>query len=219
MKKLLLALTLLTIVFSGCRKETDFEAFEFGYEYFPNFTGSFIEYRVEHITHGIDSDTSIYFMREFVAESFLDNQNHPATMIERSVRNSITEPYQIEKMLVQKRTQTSAQRFEDNQRFVVLNFPLRQGHSWDGNAYNTNEPWEYMMLLPGIPHQVGPFTFDETITIRQRDNVNLVEQQIAWEVYAKDIGLIEKYYKNITFQNFELSGVEFHWKIIGFGSN
>jgi hypothetical protein len=158
-------------------------------------------------------------MREFITESFLDNQNHPATMVERSIRFSVTEPYQVQKVLAQKRTHTSAQRFEDNQRFVLLTFPLRGGNTWDGNAYNVQDRWDYVMLEPGVPHQVGPFTFDETVRVNQRDNVNLIEQQVAWEVYAKDIGLIEKYYKNLSFQNFEIVGEEFHWKVTGFGSN
>jgi hypothetical protein len=217
MKKRLLIAFSLILVMAGCRKDPDFDLINFGYEYFPNLTGSFIEYRVQHITFGITTDTTEYFMREFVSETFIDNVGTPANIVERAVRSSVDEPYTTQLVFTQKRTPTNAQRVIDNQRVIHMVFPLQTGQSWDGNGHNVMEPWMFSTGPIGVAHSVGPLTFDETVRINQRENVNLVEQQIAWEVYAKGIGLVERYYKNVAFQNFELVGEEFHWRITGFG--
>lgn len=205
---------------AGCAKEPSYEAIDFHYDYFPNLTGGFIEYQVQEINHDAGvSDTLNYFMREFVAESFIDGNGHTATRVERSVRLSLDDEYELVEVIEQKRTPTNAQRVEDNQRYVVMVFPLTEGETWDGNAYNVMDPWDYVSGPVAQPYQVGFYSFDETVRIDQRNNINLVEQQEAWEVYARNVGLIQKHYKNLSFQNFELTGSELYLSVIGFGSN
>ncbi len=203
---------------AGCKKEPNYEEIEFGYEYFPNLTGSFIEYQVQTIQYGETNDTTVYFLRELIAESFVDAVGHPATRVERYKRQNILETYVLDEVWVQKRTATLAERVEDNQRYIRLVFPPEVGKSWNGNAYNTFEQWDYTITSIGESTTIGAFTFDETLRVNQRDNVNLIEQQVAWEVYAKDVGLIEKYYKNLEFQDFVITGEETEMRVIGFGS-
>jgi hypothetical protein len=208
------------LLLTGCAKEPSYDAIDFHYDYFPNLTGGFVEYQVQEITHDAGtSDTLNYFMREFVAESFIDGNGHTATRIERSIRFALTDDYELVQVLEQKRTPTNAQRVEDNQRYVVMVFPLAEGETWDGNAYNVMDRWDYVAGPVAQPYQVGFYDFDETVRIDQRNSVNLVEQQVAWEVYARNVGLIQKHYKNLTFQNFEITGSELYLSVIGFGSN
>ncbi len=218
MKHLYLSLALLIVLASGCKKEPDYEAIDLGYDYFPNLTDSFIEYKVNTILYGTTNDTLEYFLREYIAESFIDVIGHPSTRIERSKRNSINEPYQLEEVWSQKRTTTAVERVEDNQRYIRFIFPPEEGRTWNGNAYNTLDDWEYEFIDVDVPRTYGAFTFDQTAFIQQRDNVNLVEQQVAYEVYARGIGLIEKYYKNLSFQGGQIVGEETEMRVIGFGS-
>lgn len=218
MKHLYLFFALLIVLFSSCRKDPDYEEIDLAYDYFPNLTDSFIEYKVNTILYGTTNDTLEYYLREYIAESFIDVIGHPSTRVERFKRNSPDEPYQLDEVWVQKRMTTAVERVEDNQRYIRFIFPPEEGRTWDGNAYNTFDPWEYEFIEVGVPRTVGPFSFEETAFIQQRDNVNIVEQQVAYEVYARGIGLIEKYYRNLSFQGGEIVGEETEMRVIGFGS-
>lgn len=218
MKHLYLSCALLIVLFSGCRKEPDYEAIDLAYDYFPNLTDSFIEYQVNTIVYGTTNDTLQYLLREYISESFIDAIGHPSTRVERSVRSTINEPYQLVEVWSQKRTTTAVERVEDNQRFIRFIFPPEKGRAWNGNAYNTLDEWNYEFVEIGVPRTIGAFTFDETAFIQQRDNVNLVEQQVAYEVYARGVGLIEKYYRNLSFQGGQIVGEETEMRVIGFGS-
>jgi hypothetical protein len=217
MKRYVLLALLVGVALSSCKKEVDYEAIDLGYDYFPNQVGAFIDYRVDSIHYGTTVDTVMYFLREVIADQFIDGEGSLATQVERYKKPNMQADYVLTDVWVQKRTPTTAERIEENERFVRLVFPLEAGKTWNGNAYNTREAWNYSYATPDQPYQAGPLTFPKTVRVNQRNNVNLVDQQIAWEVYASGFGLIYKYYKNLSFQNFEITGVDMEMVVIGYG--
>ena len=68
-------------------------------------------------------------------------------------------------------------------------------------------------------YTVGDFTFDSTLVVNQRDNINIIDLETAYEVYARDVGLIEKHYtdqvKSIN-SGLVTSGTSMTWTLIDY---
>ncbi|MCH2200055.1 MAG: hypothetical protein MK081_14855 [Flavobacteriales bacterium] len=215
-----LLFTILTgaAILSGCTKETDFEAIDLGYDYFPNIEGTFIEYEVDSINYGIEVDTVHFYLKEVIAEEFIDDEGNLATRIERFKKFNMDDEYVLTDVWVQKRTSTTAERIEENFRYVRLAFPVETGEVWDGNAYNIEEAWDYTYTAIGVSYNNGVLPFSNTLRVRQRENINLVDQESAWEVYARGIGLVHKKLTDLNYQFFEITGVDMEMRAIAFGT-
>ena len=217
--KYFVGLFVLVLVLAACKKtETDFEEINLGYEYFPTATGYFIDYEVDSISHNITIDTTQFYLREVMVEDFIDEEGQLAWRVERYKKNNLQDTFQLTDVWVQKRTTTSAERFEENQRFVRLIFPVNEGKSWNGNAYNTSEPWNYNYTNVDEPYSLDLLSFSKTLTVNQRNNINLVDHEIAYEVYAYGVGMVYKQLTDLEYQNFQVTGVEVEMKAIGYGT-
>ena len=206
-------------LFSSCKKEVDVEAIRFGYEYFPTEVGTYRIYLVDSIGHDITSDTARFQIMEVIEDEFTDNIGQPSYSIGRYKRYSNSDDWIFQAVWVEKKTTTFAQRVEDNQRFVRLVFPVKEDQVWDGNAFNTLPAWNYSYSGIGAARLIGPFNFSNTITVNQRNNVNLVDQEIASEIYAADIGLIYKKLIDLNIQEDGLTGIELEMSILSYGQN
>lgn len=216
-RQLPILMSLVIITFSACKKETDLESIDLGYDYFPNAIGSFIEYEVDSIHYGIEVDTTHYWLMELVAEDFFDNEGNLAMKLERYKKFAVDGDYQLTDVWVQKRTSTTAERVEENVRYVRMIFPMEEGKSWDGNAYNPIDSWNYTFTNVSEPHENGALIFSNTVRVDQRYNVNLIDQEIAWEVYARNIGLVHKKLTDLNYQDFTVTGVDMEMWAINYG--
>lgn len=216
-RHLLLALFCGAFVF-GCKKKTDYEAIDFGYNYFPNGLSTYIDYEVDSISYGTINDTTHFFLREKVAEEFVDNEGQLATRLERYKRPNLDADWTLTDVWFQKRTTTTAERVEENIRYVRLTFPIKPENNWDGNVYNTEDVWNYRYSNIAVPYEMNGQTFEKTLRVNQRNNINLIDQEDAWEVYAEGIGLIHKKLTDLTFQNQEIVGVSYEMRVIDYGT-
>jgi hypothetical protein len=96
---------------------------------------------------------------------------------------------------------------EQNQRFILMVSPIREGFSWMGNKFiNTlSDPqrqyldgWNYCWKGIGLPFTSGSKIFQQTATVEMRndsindgrDKTRYFSKDIARDVYARNIGLI-----------------------------
>lgn len=215
MKKFLLVLLAGTLLFS-CKKKEEPE-FDFGYNYFPVTGGTYRHYLVDSIGHDITSDTSAYQIKEVLSLSYIDDTGHPAVNVMRYKRYQNGQPWVLQSVWVQQRKPTTAERVENNERFVRMVFPIQEDKIWDGNAFNTQDPWFYSYSNIGGMYEVGPFDFENTVVVNQRNNVNLIDQEIAYEVYAENIGMIFKRLVDLNVQEDGIRGIELEMRLIDFG--
>ena len=168
---------------------------DLGYGYFPTNVGHFIIYDVVSIEHDnpIDKhDTSLFQIMEVVESTFLDNENRETQRIERYIRNNSTLPWVIKDIWFSNLTVTTAEKVEENERFVKLTFPVSLGKTWNGNALNSMDVWDYEYTEVDAPYANNDLSFDSTATVLQIDEENLVEKNYAIEIFAKNIGMIHK---------------------------
>ena len=92
------------------------------------------------------------------------------------------------------RTATSAEKVEENVRYVKLKFPVKEDQKWNGNIQNTLTEWNYSYNFFDLSRTVGGIKFDSVLQVDQYDDEskNLVERTLYIEKYARNVGLIHK---------------------------
>lgn len=212
----------ITLFYSSCKEETVDPPF-LGYEYFPNEANTWVEYKVDSIRYDdqFGHDTFNFELREIIESKFIDNEGRDAQRIERYKRGDSTANWQIRDVWYANLTNTTAEKVEENVRFVKLNFPLKLDRPWDGNIFNTMDEQEYEIIKLNEPYSINGMSFDSTVTVLHIDFVTLVSEDYSIEVYAKNIGLVhKKFISTVLDQSTGLikTGKEFEYIITGYGS-
>lgn len=205
--------------FASCKpEEQDLSIIELGYDYFPNKVGSYIIYEVDSTYYGIVEENFTYQIKEVISDQFVDDIGQPAVMVERYLRHFANQPWILADVWVQKRTTTAAERVEENARFIKLEFPIVEGGTWSGNAYNNLGDWEYTYENVDMPADIGELEFSRALKVNQLYSVNLVEQHIANEIYAYGIGMVAKQFTDVVYQNGDPSGVDIRYRAIAYSN-
>lgn len=195
-----LSVVLFLIAFWGC-KRTEEEQPDMGYNYVPLEVGHYIIYEVDSIVYNdFNGDTLHYHyqLKELIESTYADNAGRPTQRLERYIRyynDSVSIdslPWSIARVWNMTRTNTELERMEENQRYLRLRFPPRDGQSWDGNVYNALGSWEYVYADVDVPFSSGSLQWDSTLLVKQKDETNLINRRYYAERYARNIGLIEK---------------------------
>lgn len=201
-KKLLYILLVLPVLFFSCTDENSNTPEVFtGKDYFPLETGHALIYRITEITIDKPSDfydTTVYYLKEIIDIPLIDNEGDTAYRVERYVRYSEDENWLINSVWSAKTTDNTAEKVEENYRFVKIRFPAREDYSWNGNIFNENEDQEYRISSVNKSYQTGDYVFDSCLTVMQDSSSSLIHKNLACEIYALHTGLI---YKEMTYLN------------------
>ncbi|MCH8330923.1 MAG: hypothetical protein IH946_06020 [Bacteroidetes bacterium] len=201
------------IFYIACNKVDPTVDLDFHYDYYPVDTGHTLIYDVDSIFYDdffvpVKIDTVTYQIKEVIVSTFMDNENRISYRVETFKRYDDDGEWNIEKVFYKNRTATTAERVEDNLRFIKLIFPPKEGTVWKGNAYIVAKDdlkylkdWEYEIMSEGDPYPVGTLNFNETVTVEQENELNAIEQHYGLEVYAKNVGLIYKQLINLDRKN------------------
>jgi hypothetical protein len=216
MRRAFILLFLAVLVFSSCEKEQDLSSIDIGYRYFPLTVGSFITYRVDSTWYGITQENYQYQIKEEIVDEFVDASGQSAKVLNRYYRQTNGDTWVLIDVWTQKRTGTTAERVEENLRFVKLEFPVAEGGNWNGNAFNNLGTQQYKYVNVGKFADVGILQFDNTITVEQKNNVNLVDEEVFYEIYAVDIGLVLRHSTDLDKQVGQTSGYSVVYEAIGY---
>lgn len=232
-RRILFLLALAPLSFHACTRETlEPSAYTEELTYFPLRTGDWIRYQVDSIVHA-ENDASPcqdslvayrFEVLEKVGQSFIDGEGELAYRIERFRRQDSLQEWVIDGVWVAKRTDYSAQRVENNQRFVKMSFPFDRRSTWNGNAYNSLAPESYRYEDIGSGYSYGGFGFPATVRVLQNDFQTSIGAIVKWEIYAKDVGMVEKYWKDVKLLygcgNVPVidEGLEYTMKLLDYGS-
>jgi hypothetical protein len=198
----------------SCKKEQNQPVY-LGYDYFPANVGHYVIYQCDSVYFNPYSsnkpqfDTSIYQIKEVIDSIYNDNQGRPTMRIVRYKRNNDSISWNNislpEKVWSGNLLSTTAQRLEDNYRYVKLIFPVSLNATWNGNVYNTLGEWDYKYTSVNTPLTLGSAHFDSTLTVAQQNYSTLLQYQYYEEQYATGIGLIYKEVIDYTCQNLQFS--------------
>jgi hypothetical protein len=173
------------------------------YSYFPLVKGSWTVYDVDSIAHLENDDatnqpdTSIaiyhFKIKEVIDSSFIDGSGNISFLIARYRQSYDSLPFAFQSEWVATLTSNSAQRVEDNVRYIKLAFPISpSSHPWNGNAYNNFQEEEYSYTDIHVPATINNLSFDSTVTVLQLDDSNVLHRIFKQEKYANHVGMIFK---------------------------
>lgn len=196
----------LVLLFS-CKKDNSNP--ELNLDYFGLSKGAFIEYQVTEISHDIDAliqhDTIYYQLKTVIGDTFVDNQGRIANKFLRYKRMNSTYNWQLTDVWTTIIEDNRGELVEENQRIIKLVFPPSKGKDWNPNAFNNmNAEESYYAQI----HKAF-MNFDSTLFVEQDDFFSLVDRRKKHEVYAKGIGLIHKYFKDLKISGFDTLNVQF----------
>ncbi len=176
---------------------------EFHHEYFGMEEGRYVVYDVTEIIHD-DAlnlhDTSIYQLKTVWADTFVDNQNRVAREFHRYVRPTENDPWVLQDVWSGIIDGIRAELVEENQRVVKLVFAPTQNKIWDANAYNQDE--ERICFYRDIHSDtlIDNAAFDPTLVVEQDQFNSLIDSVHRYDMYAKGVGLIYKYDRDLHYQ-------------------
>lgn len=217
----------LTLGFAGCRDKSE-PAPETGSSYYPIAVGNYWVYAVNDtayspvggsgasFTPSVASATAYQF-RETITEVFTDAAGQPAY---RMVRAKLVPPattYRDDSVFVLSGAPQFVALTRNNNRTVELIFPVREGRSWNLNAFNnsfndtiTAETRQYSHVgqpytsggIAGLAAQTYPNTVTTTNTGAATES-SLVKRLGYRQVFAKGVGPVFR--RRFHFVNYNYS--------------
>lgn len=211
---------------ASCKKETETFTLK-GKEYVVDKVGRVKIYRVDSIVFNIN--TTFPVPGEYTVTHY---EKHEITHIEKdSAGNdyfytlvSTSSDQQFYFASYAYKTQLDNINYEkviDNERKIVLNFPVQTNRSWDGNLYNNAKGSAKFKYIDNDEFVKPDKQYENQIIIKQqKDILPITESNAYFEVYAPDKGLVYslKYYNDRQNNNGALSesGYYLHSNLIFF---
>lgn len=195
---LLFSFSLFAII-AGCKQE---EPPQFHFEYFGMEEGRFIIYDVTSIHHDGDvnvHDTTIYQLKAYWANEYIDNEGREGREYRLYRRDSITGPWVITDVWHGVYDGIRAELVEENQRIVKLVFAPTLSKEWDANAYNMYDTQECYYRDIHQDTVINGQNFDSTLVVEMENIGNLIDRIRKYEMYAKHYGLVYKHIMNNTY--------------------
>lgn len=201
------ALMLLSLIVVACSKKIDNTQIQLHTEYYDLAPGRFIEYEATEITHNSNSaiqhDTLNYFLRVQFEDTIYDNLGRLNRKYVRYKRFSINDNWVISDVWMAFKDNSNVELIEENERIIKLKFPVNSYTNWNANVFNSSSPLECFYEQIHSPKTINGLFFDSTVTVNQGSDRNLIRFYKKKEVYAKGIGLVYKYYKDLNISNFD----------------
>jgi hypothetical protein len=123
------------------------------------------------------------------------------------------------------------ERVEESIRYSRLKFPVSEGATWNGNAFNYKKDegeWNYVVQSPDSKATINNVVFDSTAVVLQRDVETKISKQFYKEIFARNVGLVYKKVIDVESQNLSSNinimdeiqkGVIYEWRYVSHGNN
>lgn len=192
----LLVIVIASIFLVSCSKENQGIETDFGYEYAGLELGKYVVYDVDSLFFDDFTgtvDTTIFKLKEVVAESYTDLEGDEAFVIHRYRKDHDTLSWYLQDAWNAKITSSNYQKVEENIRYVKLFFPVRDNSQWNGNAMNNYPKQSYEYTEIDKQETIGNKALNAVLTVEQEDDQNnLINPRLFEEKFAKNIGLVYK---------------------------
>jgi hypothetical protein len=97
---------------------------------------------------------------------------------------------------------------EENQRLVKLILPPTSNKKWNPNSFTVLPELEAYYMSIHTPKTLNSLVFDSTLTVEQEDFFSMVDYRRKYEVYAKNVGLVKKVFKDLIIAGFDKTNVQ-----------
>ena len=190
--------------------------------------GRFILYDAVEVTHTpassstVNSDTSRYELKVVIEDTISDNLGRISWKYVRYVRDNALQNWVLSDVWMTLVDGNNAELVEENQRIIKMKSPIKSSTIWNANVFNNFVESTYSYDRINLSFDVNTLSFDSTVTVKQSEERNLVSFEKKLEVYAKGIGMVYKYYKDLSIANFDTLNIKegkelyLYPKLVGF---
>jgi hypothetical protein len=196
MKNILILLAICSSLFFGaCKKDATEDPVDFKKDYFPIEKGCWIDYQVDSIQWvnlgTIKIDTFHYKMRLKVDTTMLDNTGRIVHKLLKYI-NKDSLGWQVTGVATVLQTETGLEKFEDNNKYLKLAWPVVKGSKWNVNVYNSFD--EILAKYSGVDEAkvIGNKSFTNCATVLLESFTTLIGVDFDEEIYAKGLGLVQR---------------------------
>ncbi|NDK54347.1 hypothetical protein [Pontibacter fetidus] len=180
-----------------------------GLNYYPLQVGNYRVYDVTDIEYQNNVPTEKHFqMREWVADSFLDQTNALTYKIIRSVRPDAQSEWLDDSVMTVTKDDKMVILTKDNTKYIKLVFPVTEGRTWEADAYNDHYDYQgdrekHVYSNVGKPSVVNDVEFDKTasITILPPVAKPATDFYDRKEIYAYGVGKIYRLFHRLSFES------------------
>ena len=192
---------LVGLLLFSCQQEDDEQISLFnGSHYAPLATGLNRTYQVDSIIYNDFTgsiDTISFQRQERVGKAFRTLEGRLAYNCLIYERKDDTSTWVERKAYEELKNNLRYERREDNQSVIHLVFPVREDQRWNANALNPKEEVNYTYRNLHKAYNLSDQFYDSTVTVLQRENINLISRVKTEEVYATNRGMIYRYDENL----------------------
>ncbi|MER2998162.1 hypothetical protein [Pontibacter populi] len=180
-----------------------------GLNFYPLEVGDYRIYDVTDIKYQHNVPTELNFqMREWVADSFMDQTNTLTYKIIRSIRANAESEWEDDSVMTVTKNHNMVTLTKDNTKYVKMVFPVEEGKTWHHDAFNDRydsdltdkELSTYVDLDQPFSH--ADLQFDQTLTVLQQGifvSPSLGKDERK-EVYARNVGLIYRLFNRQKYE-------------------
>jgi hypothetical protein len=184
------------VLLAGCSKDpAAVGPTLFRTDYFPVSAGRYWVYDVDSLFRNDftgKTDTFHFQLKEYIDTVFADGDGKPSGRLERYLRSRAQDPWVLRQVWSLRKNGDRAEKLEDNQRIIKIQFPLFSNKIWNGNALNAMGPQNYTAVRFWQQYRLGAIEFDSTIQVVSLADTTLVALSYEEERYSKGVGLIGK---------------------------
>jgi hypothetical protein len=201
MRNLLYFIFLICIFCYSCSKDEENVIPNIGHDYAGLEVGKYVIYDVDSFFYDdFDQtiDTAIYQIKEVVDSKFIDLEEDTAFKIIRYRKENDTTNWMLIDVWNSKLTATNFQKVEENIRLIKLIFPAKKDKTWNGNSMNNLSSMEYEYTSVDNSETIGATSLSSVLTVLQYEDINLVQERLFKEKYARGVGMVYKKSVDIT---------------------
>ena len=226
MKKIILLLAIV-VFFAACKKESEQLQITPISDYAPLAVGKYVTYNLDSLVYlnfGATQAHHFYEVKYLTADSLKDLLGRKAFRIVRYIRTLPNGIFMPDNTFVAVNTGTNFELTENNLRYLKLTLPIINDRKWKGNSaidvtsvgsdLQYLADWDYTYSEVNQPKKVGTFNLANTITVKEIDEsvnlpvipagqpnqTNIASRDYSQEIYAKDIGLVQRDFIHFEYQ-------------------
>lgn len=177
-----------------------------GLNYYPLEVGNYRVYNVTDIKYQHNVATEERFqMREWVADSFLDQTNTLTYKIIRSIRPNAQSEWLDDSVMTLVKTNNHVILTKDNTKYVKLVFPVEEGKTWQPDMFNVRNyesGRKEVATYSAVDKPSESGAFEETVTVKQEGKFYSPDAGVddRQEVYARGVGLVYRLFKRLDYE-------------------
>ncbi|WP_026464502.1 hypothetical protein [Adhaeribacter aquaticus] len=201
----LIAFLFLSLICWGCAEEIQFSGVKTDQQYYPVKVGSYWIYDVSEtkVSNNVADSSVKYQVRNLITDTFTNLENELTYQVIQSRRVNASEAWGKDTVVLINKYQNNVRVTKNNKKVIALIFPVKEGKTWNSNAFNSSEEQEFMFEKVNASFKLNNIVYDSTLTVRQAE-ADDIKLEDSYEVYAPRTGLIYK--KQQLYEYYNVSG-------------